>query len=237
MAGLLFLITIVTGVFAQMFVSGRLVVNGDAAATANNIVAHADLYRWGFTIYMIEMVCNVAMTALFYELLEPVSKSASLLSAFVGLVGCAIKSMSRVFYMAPLFVLGGASYLTVFNPQQKQALALFCLRINDQGAAVGLIFFGFYALLQGYLVLRSTFLPRFLGMLSIIGGIGWLAFLWPSLGNRFFPLIALVGLVGSAVKIFWLLVFGVNEERWYEQAAGSELLRGQFSVAAAEELA
>jgi hypothetical protein len=106
--GLFFLLTILTGIFAQGFVSEKLVVLNDAAATATNILTHKGLFQLGFTIYLIEMACQVAMTALFYELLRPVSKSASLLAAFWGLSGCVIKTFARVFYIVPLFVLGGA---------------------------------------------------------------------------------------------------------------------------------
>jgi hypothetical protein len=222
--GLLYLLTIVAGIFAQGFVSSRLVVDGDAAATATNILAHRDLFQLGFAVYLIEMACQIAMTALFYELLKPAGRSVSLLAAFLGLSGCVIKTFSRVFFIAPLFVLGGAHYMSVFSAEQLQALALLFLKVNDQGAAIALVFFGFYALLTGYLVIRSTFLPRFLGVLGILGGVGWLSFLYPPLGYRLFPIIAVLGLLGSVAKILWLLVFGVNEQRWKEQASAARSL-------------
>src|SRR5205807_9185127 len=116
--GVFYLLTILTGIFAQGFVSGRLVVDGDAAATATNILTHKTLFQWGFTVYLIEMACQIAVTALFYDLLKPPGRSISLLAAFLGLAGCVIKTFSRVFYIAPLFVLGGAHYLSVFSPEQ-----------------------------------------------------------------------------------------------------------------------
>jgi Domain of unknown function (DUF4386) len=119
--GLLYLLTILTGIFAQGFVSERLVVSGDAAATATNIMAHRSLFEWSFTVYMIEMACQIMTTALFYFLLWPVSRSIALIAAFLSLSGCIIKMFSRVFYGAPLLVLGGAPYLNVFNPQQLRA--------------------------------------------------------------------------------------------------------------------
>ena len=222
--GVLYLLTILTGIFAQFFVSGRLVVFDDAAATATNILAHKSLFQLGFTVYLVEMACNVAITALFYELLKPVNRSVSLLAAFLGLVGCTIKTFSRLFYIAPLFVLGGSPYLSVFNLEQRQALALLFLKLNDHGAAVALAFFGFYALLTGYLIFKSTFLPRVLGVLSECAGLGWLAFLSPSLGYRLFPLIAIFGLVGAAALILWLLVFAVDEERWKAQSRAAAWL-------------
>jgi hypothetical protein len=216
--GVFYLLTILTGIFAQGFVSGRLVVDGDAAATATNILTHKSLFELGFTVYLIEMACQIAITALFYDLLKPAGRSISLVAAFLGLAGCIIKTFSRLFYIAPLFILGGAHYLNVFSPEQLQALALLFLKVNDHGAAIALVFFGFYALLTGYLILRSTFLPRILGVLSVFGGLGWLSFLNQPLGYRLFPYVAALGLLGATALILWLLVVGVNEQRWKEQA-------------------
>jgi hypothetical protein len=216
--GMFYLFTMVTGIFAQGFVSGRLVVDGDAAATATNIMTHRTLFQWGFAVYLIEMACQIAMTALFYDLLKPAGRSLSLLAAFIGLAGCVIKTVSRLFFIAPLLVLGGAHYLGVFSAAQLQALALLFLNVHDQGAAIALVFFGFYALLTGYLIVRSAFLPRILGVWSVFASLGWLSFLYPPLGYRLFPYIAVVGLLGAGALIVWLLVYGVNEQRWKEQA-------------------
>jgi hypothetical protein len=217
--GVLYLLTVLTGIFAQGFVSGKLVVDGDAAATANNILTHRGLFQLGFAVYLIEMACQIAFTALFYDLLKPAGRTVSLLAAFLGLAGCVIKTFSRVFFIAPLFVLGGVHYLSVFSAEQLQALALLFLKVNDRGAAIALLFFGFYALLTSYLIIRSTFLPRILGVLGMFGGLGWLSFLYPPLGYRLFPYIAALGLLGAVSLILWLLVFGVNEQKWKEQAA------------------
>ena len=219
--GVIYLITILTGIFAQGFVSGRLVVDGDAAATATNILAHSSLFQLGFAVYLIEMACQIAMTALFYDLLKPAGRSVSLLAAFLGFAGCVIKTLSRVFFIAPLIVLGGAHYLSVFSAEQLQALALLFLKVNDRGAGIALVFFGFYALLTGYLIIRSTFLPRILGVVSVIAGLGWLSFLYPPLGYRLFPYIAALGLLGALLLILWLLLVGVNEQRWKEQASAA----------------
>ena len=220
-AGLLYLLTILTGIFAQGFVSSRLVVDGDAAATATNILTHRGLFELGFTVYLIEMTCQIAITALFYDLLKPAGRSVSLVAAFLGLAGSVIKTFSRLFFIAPLFILGGAHYLSVFSAAQLQALALLFLKVNDRGAGIALAFFGFYALLTGYLIIKSTFLPRILGVLSMVAGVGWLAFLYPPLGYRLFFYVAPLGLLGAAALILWLLVFGVNEQRWKQQQASA----------------
>jgi hypothetical protein len=219
--GALYLLTILTGIFSAGYVSGRLVVNGDAAATAANILAHRGLLQLGFAVYLIEMACQVAITALFYDLLKPAGRSVSLVAAFLGLTGSIIKTFSRVFFIAPLFILGGAHYLSVFSAEQLQALALLFLKVNDRGAGIALVFFGFYAILTGYLIIKSTFLPRILGVLSVVGGLGWLTFLYPPLGGRLFVFLAIFAILGAGSLIFWLLVFGVNEQRWKEQASAA----------------
>lgn len=219
MTGLFYLLTMVAGIFAQGFVSNRLIASGDASATAMNILAHKNLFQWGFSVYLIEMACQVMFVALLYELLKPAGRSVSLAAAFLGLAGCAIKTVSRLFYIAPLFILGGAPYLTVFDPRQRHALALLFLQINDHGAGVALAFFGLYALLTGWLIFRSTFLPRFLGVWSMLAGLGWLAFFSPTLGYRLFPYLAGFGFLGAIAIILWLLIVGVNEQRWKERAS------------------
>lgn len=218
LAGVFFLLTILGGIFAQGFVSQSLIVNGDGAATAANILNHESLFWLGFAVYLVEMGCQVVMTALFYELLKPVSRSQSLLSAWFSLTGCVIKTFSRLFFIAPLFILRDNSYLKAFTTEQLQALSLLFLKVNDYGAGIALIFFGVSTMLKGYLILKSGFLPRILGVLGILAGLGWLSFIYPPLGYSLFPIIALAGLVAAAVQIFWLLVYGVNEQRWMQQA-------------------
>jgi Domain of unknown function (DUF4386) len=220
--GLFHLIVIVGGVVAQGLISNRLIVFSSASTTATNILANRNLFQIGLTIFLIEMAANVATTTLFYELLRPVSKSVSLLSTGWGLTGCIIKTFARAFYIVPLFVLGGTSALSSFSSEQLQSIALVLLRLNGQGANLALPFFGLEWVLRGYLITRSTYLPRWLGVLSFISGLGWLTYFYPPLGSRLFVILALVALTQSAALIFWLLVFGVNEERWKEQATRSQ---------------
>ena len=218
LAGALLLITILTGGFAQGFIAGSLMVSGDATATATNILAHEPLYRLAFAIYLVEMACQITMTVLFYDLLKPVSKSASILAATFGLIGCTIKTLSRLFFFAPLLVLGGAPYLSVFDPKQLQALAFLFLRVNYTAETIAIVFFGLNTLVMSYLMFRSTFLPRVLGVLSAVGGLGWLIYLYEPFALRLQSYIVGAGVIGALVSVLWLLVYGVNEQRWMEQA-------------------
>src|SRR5438045_3133144 len=220
LAGAFYLLYVIAGVYAQAFVSDRLVVFRDAATTAANILANQSTYRLGLTVYLIEMAGQVATVVLFYQLLKPVSRTGAMLAAAFELIGCGIKTFSRVFYFAPLFVVGsGGAYLSAFNKEQLDGMAMLLFRINDYGAGIALGFFGFSTLLQGWLIYRSGFLPRWLGVIGIIGGFGWLTFLSPPLGMRLFLYLALFALIGVVAMIVWLLTVGVDEQRWRERAA------------------
>lgn len=225
LTGLFFLLTILGGIVAQAFISQRLIDFHDAAATANNILANRGLFTLGFTIYLIEMACQVTTATLLYQLLKPVNRTVALLALLFELTGIVIKTFSRVFYITPLFVLGSSpaaeGVLSGFTTAQLQSLALTLLKVNDQGAAVALAFFGFSTPLFGYLMFRSKFLPRWLGLLVMVAGLVWLTFLYPPLGYRVFMIIAPIGLLSALVKIFWLLIRGVDERKWKEQAEGA----------------
>jgi hypothetical protein len=215
----LYLFVIVAGVTAQAFISDRLVVGGDAPRTAANIVANSSLYRLGFTIFMLEMVAQVAVSVLYYDLLKPVDRSLARVSAVIGLTGCGIKTVARLFYYTPLILLGRASYLATIPTAQLEALSLAFIRINSQCAAIALVFFGFETLLRGWLLFRSGFLPRFLGVLSMVGGLGWLTYLWPPFGSRAFTVVALFAIVSVIVTTGWLFIRGVDDAKWRARAA------------------
>jgi Domain of unknown function (DUF4386) len=221
-AGFLYLFVIVGGAFAELFVRGRLVVHGDPAATAHNILAHEMLYRLGFTVEVFYCVCNVPLTLIFYNLFKVVNKNVALLMVLFDITVNVIESVSLLAHIAPLVFLGGAHYLNAFTPEQLQAAAYLSLQLFEHGFAICLLFFGFDCFTMAYLIVRSTFFPRFIGVLLAIEGLGYLInsfalFLAPALQARIFPYFVPTAIAEVALAL-WLLVMGVNEQRWKEQA-------------------
>lgn len=216
-AGALYLITIITGVFAEVFVRGALVVRDDAAATAANILSSEPLYRLGLASDLVMLACYVAVTLLFYELFEPAGRGLSLLAAFFSLVGVAVLAANSLNHVAPLVFLKNSQSLSAFEPAQLQALALAALRMHARGYNVAGVFFGLYMMLLGYLIVRSGFLPRTLGALMALGGLGFLTngfaiFLLPTLVARF-PDTGMLGGIAELSLSLWLMARGVKEGR------------------------
>ena len=208
-----------------IWVRSRLVVDSDAAATAHNILAHELLYRWGFVGDVISCVAFIIYTLLLYNLFRPVSRRLSLVAAVFSLVGLSIHLCICVFLLAPLVVLGGAQSLNAVSMDQSQALALTFLNLHDDGYAVGMVLFGFYNILIGYLIFSSIFLPRILGVLLAISGLcyqidNFAGFLWPAFQAHLEPYILFPG-VAELLLALWLVVTGVNEQRWKEQASAA----------------
>jgi hypothetical protein len=226
MAGFFWLMTIITGMFG-FIAGGRFVVPGDAAATAANIVNHESVYRLAFLANLIATACYLAVTLFVYQLLKPVNRTVAAFVVFFSLMGCAVGLVSSLFFLAPLDFLSGASYLSTFTVAQLQAMAYsvvtLSLRLND----IGMAFFGLHVFSIGYLIRKSTFLPRLLGTLLFVAGCCYLA---SSLANflalpfRAFlmPFVALGGLIGEGSLTGWLLAKGVNAQRWNAQAAANQ---------------
>ena len=139
-------------------------------------------------------------------------------------MSCAIVALACLFHIATLAVLRGAQYLNILDVQPLPALALMCLRLRAQAYSIGLVFLGFYCLLIGYLIVRSTFLPRMVGALMALAGLSWLTFLSPPLAKQLSPYIVAPGLLGEAALILWLLLIGVNVPRWRVSARAAATL-------------
>ena len=211
-----------TSTFGQVTVLGRLLVVSNAAATAANILQHQTLFRWGFASSLCGVAFHLCWGFLFYQLFRPVNRSVSLCAAFVILVTCALQAVTALLYLAPLLVLTAGSSLSGLTQQQLEAIAYMFLKLNGLAMDTNLVFFGLWCVLTGYLIFRSTFLPRILGVLLAIDGLGWMIFMWPPLGHYLFPAIAVACGIAEIPLQLWLLIFGVNNERWEAQAASAE---------------
>jgi hypothetical protein len=204
---LLFFLTAVLGAFLT-------------PASPDSIVAHQSAFRLGFALTLISDACYVAVTALFYRLFWPVSRSIALVAAFFGLTGCATSAFASLFQLAPLIILGGGPGLRGLGGTQLPALAQMFLDLNAQSGDVALVFFGLFLVLIGYLIFRSTFLPRILAAPIALAGLGWLTFLWPPVANHLLIYVEVVGFLAELTLMLWLLFMGVNAERWNKQAGG-----------------
>jgi len=219
MAGIIACITTTAG-FAAI-IRSKLVVFGDAAATAHNILAHETLFRLAFTGDVIA-VLYIAYVLFLYNLFKPVSRNLSLLAALFSLVGCAVGAVTCFFHLAPLVILRGAPSLSAFTTEQLQDLALMFLQLHAQGYTISMVLFGCYNFLIGYLIIRSTFLPRILGVLLALSGVCYLVncfanFVAPAFAAHLVPYILIPGL-SELLLALWLVVMTVNVERWNEQA-------------------
>jgi len=222
MAGVSYLLGSLTSVFGQMVVLGMLVVSGSATATAANILSHESLFRLGFVSSLMTVPFHLVWAVLFHGLFRPVNRSVSLLAGFVMLVACTMWALSSLLYLAPLLVLQGKISLSAFAPEQLQALALMLLKLNAQAYDIGLVFFAFWCVLIGYLIFRSTFLPRIIGALEVLAGLGYLTLLWQPLAHYLYPYnLALAG-PGEISLLLWLLVKGVNVRKWKETAGAGQ---------------
>ena len=219
--------------FGQVNVLGSLIVVGNATATAANILKHETLFRLGFASSLIGVLFHLGWAFLFYQLFRPVNRSVSFCAVLVILVGCAIQAVTAVLYLAPWLVLTAGSPLSALTQQQLQAVAYMFLKLNGLAFDTYLVFFGLWCVLTGYLIFRSTFLPRILGVLLAIDGLGWMTFMSPPLGHYLFPAIAVASGLAEIPLQLWLLIFGVNNERWKAQAEGMGRSNSVQSVRAA----
>jgi hypothetical protein len=221
--GALYLILIVLGFFGQ-FVMGRVIVSGDAAATAANITSMESLWRCGIAAEFVALVCVTALAVIYFVLLNPVSRELNLLATFLRVVGIAIEAVVTLNLIAALLPVGNATSLKAFTPGQLYALVSLALKSHSYGYGLALFFFGACFLFHGYLIFRSGFLPRVLGILIQIAGVCYLTntfalFLAPSFADRIFPAILLPAFVGELSLCLWLLVKGVDVQRWKKQAS------------------
>lgn len=218
--GVVYLLYFVLAIGGEMLARG-MVLAGDPAATSTNLLAHERLFRLSMAVGLMGTALYIAVTVLFYGLFRSVSPTAARLAAFFSLTGCAVQACGDLFQAAPFVILEGSPYLNVFTAEQLHAAALTCIKLNVQAVYIYLVFFGLFNFHIGYLIFKSTYLPRILGVLMGLSGVGWLTFLSPVLARQFLPPIEIVGILAEAALMLWLLVKGVNVERWKEKTSAA----------------
>jgi hypothetical protein len=225
--GLLYLVIIIAGTLGQLFIRGRLVMSGDAAATAGNILAAPSLWRLGIAGDLVMHACDVFVMWALYLLLRPVSRNLALLNLLLNLIQTAVLVANKVILLMPLFLLGGADYLKAFDPAQLQAWSYMAIKLHDYGFGIGLIFFGCVCLVEGYLIRISRYLPWLIGLLMQIAGACYLInsfalLLAPNFAARLFPAILIPCFVAELSLALWLLIKGVNLAEWRRRAGMNE---------------
>jgi hypothetical protein len=218
----LYLINIVLGAFAIGFVPAMLIVS-DPAATAHNIQTHELLYRTGLAAHVVVAPTNIPLAVIFYELFKVVSRRLALLDAFFILVATAIEAAGLVNQFTPLFLLSNGHYTSALPATQLHALAYLPLDLSSVDYSIHTVFFGFDILVMAYLVYKSSFLPRAIAVLLAIDAVACVIysfadFLAPGFADSLVPWIQFPALLGEGSLCLWLLVVGVNVDRWTQQA-------------------
>jgi hypothetical protein len=225
-AGFLYLIIAVCGGFSFFYVRTTIIVPGDATATVSNIMASEWLFRLGIVGDAVVFLSEIVLIAILYALLKPVSKTLSLAAAFARLAMVVMQGMNLLNYFFVLLLVSGAGYLTVFEPDQLHALVLLFLNAYEYVALIWGTFFGLHTLLLGYLVYKSGYFPRILGVLLVLASFGYLIdsfgnFLLPQYDELYASTVVLLAIVGELSLTFWLLIKGVNVEQWKKRALES----------------
>jgi hypothetical protein len=220
--GVLYLVIIALGLFGEAFIRDRLIVSGDATATAANIASMEPLLRFGIAAELFLLLCGVTLTWIFYVLLRPVSGDLALLATFFNLVSIGLEAVIQLNFVAALFPLGKVAYLKAFTPEQLSVMAHLSARLYSYGFGVSLIFFACYCLVVGWLIVRSGYLPRALGVLLLIAGLCYLTnsftlLLAPDFENRIFPAILVPSFIGELSLALWLSLKGVDVAKWKER--------------------
>ena len=217
-AGFLYLLIIGFGLIAQIFVRDNLVDYNNATVTAKNIIASEFWFRFGFVSELMMLVCDIGVTTILYILLRDFSRNLALLSTFFRLTSIIILCVVALSHYAALFFLGDVQYLTVFNSDQLEALSLLSIKLHGSGYNISLLFFGLHLIILGYLIYKSAFLPKFLGVLLLIGGLCYIInsftwFLFPTFVKTIYPAILIPCSIGELIFSLWLLIKGLKTKK------------------------
>ena len=220
----MYLAIIVFGAFSEGFVMSKLLVSGDAAATARNILAAPGLWQCAVVLNVLLVLCAVPLQWIEYLLLRPVNHRLVLLALVLNLVSLSVESVSKVFMLLVLPTLENTQYVQALGTQQVALLAHLLLKAHGVAFNVALLFFGLTCLVNGYLIVKSGYLPKVLGVGMQAAGVGYLvrclaALFAPALAEVLLPALLLLPFIGELSLCLWLLIKGVNMAKWPSRAA------------------
>lgn len=221
-AGALYFLLIPLGVFGLLYVPNALVVPGDVAATASRILANESLFRLSIVSAILVPLVNIVVALFLYQLLKPVNQNHAVLMVIFTLAAAPIAMLNELNHVAVLLLLNGPEYLAVFTTSQLQALVPVFLDLHKYGIQIAGIFWGLWLLPMGYLVFKSNYIPKIIGVLLMIGCVGYLIdffifFLFPNVD----VVISEFTFLGEVLMVLWLLIKGVNVEQWGKRALES----------------
>lgn len=224
-SGVLYLLIAAAAGFAHFYVPSQLIAPGDATATANAIAASGTLFRLGIGSELLILLSEVVLSVLLFIILRPVSKTLSLVAAVSRLSMTAIHAVNLLNHFIALLLLSGTAYLTVFDPAQLNALAMLFIDAHGFGYSIGIVFFALHTAILGYLIFKSGYLPKILGILFLVASLGYLV---DSLSLLLIPsyketpaVIAMTIMIAEIAFPLWLLIKGVNQEQWEKRVLAS----------------
>ncbi len=226
--GIAYLIIIIAGLLGEMFIRNSIIVAGNAGATAQNLAASPGLWRLGIAGDILMHICDLIVLLAYIVLFWPVNRKLIILAVMLNLMQTAVLVANKLNLILPLLLMGKKDYMASFNPEQLQSLSYFFIQAHSYGFGIGLIFFGCASLIVGYLIRKSVFLPRILGIGMQIAGACYLInsfalILVPKIANMLFPAILLPPFLAELSLSLWLIFKGVDVQVWKEKAAVSSL--------------
>lgn len=217
-AGFCYLIVIATGMFSEVFVRQALSVPNDALATAHNIQTNEMLYRWGFVADLINFIVGIPTIVIIYHFFKKSNKILLQIAMAFVIIQTAIIAVNLLNQITPLLLLSNDTYLNSFQENQLATLSLLSLTVQSQGYGIGLVFFGFYCILIGYVLFKSNALPKIIGVAYAIAGLCYLInsftmFLSKGFANPLFLYLAIPIFIGELSLCLWLLIKGIDTSK------------------------
>jgi len=220
-AGLLYLLIAIVGGFSIGYVPSIIVSADNATETSNNLLANQGLLQIGIIGDVFVFLLEIILTVILYRLFKPVSQTISIIAAFSRLSMSVVMGINLINYLIPLSLLSSSTYMNVFEQNELDAFILLFFDIHQYGIYVWGIFFGLHLIALGYLIFKSGYYPQIIGLLMMIGSFGYMG---EGLVKSIFPNIApilttinillFIAVLGELSFAFWLLIKGINIEKW-----------------------